>query len=61
LFLTRIDAQAGVGTQGVVDRIDRLEVVLRSDRPDEKSPERLGVPTVCHGNGDPPKTHHRRG
>ena len=36
LFLTQIGAQVGVGKQGVVDRIDRLEALLRYDRPDEK-------------------------
>jgi hypothetical protein len=36
LFLTQIGAQIGVGKQGVIDRIDRLEALLRYDRPDEK-------------------------
>jgi hypothetical protein len=36
LFLTQIGAQVGVGKQGVLDRIDRLEALLRYDRPDEK-------------------------
>jgi hypothetical protein len=36
LFLTQIGAQVGVGKQGVVDRIDRLEALLRYDRPDEQ-------------------------
>lgn len=36
LFLTQIGAQVGVGKQGVIDRIDRLEALLRYDRPDEK-------------------------
>ena len=36
LFLTQLGAQVGVGKQGVVDRIDRLEALLRYDRPDEK-------------------------
>jgi hypothetical protein len=36
LFLSQIGAQVGVGKQGVVDRIDRLEALLRYDRPDEK-------------------------
>jgi nitroreductase len=36
LFLAQIGAQVGVGKQGVVDRIDRLEALLRYDRPDEK-------------------------
>lgn len=36
LFLSQIGAQVGVGKQGVLDRIDRLEALLRYDRPDEK-------------------------
>ena len=36
IFLTQLGAQVGVGKQGVVDRIDRLEALLRYDRPDEK-------------------------
>jgi hypothetical protein len=36
LFLSQIGAQVGVGKQGVIDRIDRLEALLRYDRPDEK-------------------------
>lgn len=36
LFLTQIGAQVGVKKQGVLDRIDRLESLLRYDRPDEK-------------------------
>ncbi|MCV7372110.1 hypothetical protein H5P33_05210 [Mycolicibacterium arabiense] len=36
LFLTQLGAQVGVGKQGVLDRIDRLEALLRYDRPDEK-------------------------
>lgn len=36
LFLAQLGAQVGVGKQGVVDRIDRLEALLRFDRPDEK-------------------------
>jgi hypothetical protein len=36
LFLTQLGAQVGVGKQGVVDRIDRLEALLCYDRPDEK-------------------------
>ena len=36
LFLTQIGAQVGVGKQGVLDRIDRLEALLNYDRPDEK-------------------------
>lgn len=36
LFLSQLGAQVGVGKQGVVDRIDRLEALLRYDRPDEK-------------------------
>lgn len=36
LFLTQIGVQVGVGKQGVIDRIDRLEALLRYDRPDEK-------------------------
>ena len=36
LFLAQIGSQVGVGKQGVIDRIDRLEALLRYDRPDEK-------------------------
>jgi hypothetical protein len=36
LPLSQIGAQVGVGKQGVRDRIDRLEALLRYDRPDEK-------------------------
>jgi len=36
LFLAQLGAQVGVGKQGIVDRIDRLEALLRYDRPDEK-------------------------
>lgn len=36
LFLAQIGAQVGIGKQGVLDRIDRLEALLRFDRPDEK-------------------------
>lgn len=36
LFLTQLGAQVGVGKQGVLDRIDRLEALLQYDRPDEK-------------------------
>jgi hypothetical protein len=36
LFLTQLGAQVGVGKQGVLDRIDRLEALLQFDRPDEK-------------------------
>jgi hypothetical protein len=36
LFLAQLGAQVGVGKQGVIDRIDRLEALLRYDRPDEK-------------------------
>jgi hypothetical protein len=36
LFLTQLGTQVGVGKQGVVDRIDRLEALLSYDRPDEK-------------------------
>jgi hypothetical protein len=36
LFLTQLGAQVGIGKQGVIDRIDRLEALLRYDRPDEK-------------------------
>lgn len=36
LFLSQLGAQVGVGKQGVIDRIDRLEALLRYDRPDEK-------------------------
>jgi hypothetical protein len=36
LFLSQLGAQVGVGKQGVRDRIDRTEALLRYDRPDEK-------------------------
>lgn len=36
VFLSQLGAQVGVGKQGVLDRIDRLEALLRYDRPDEK-------------------------
>jgi hypothetical protein len=36
LFLAQIGAQVGVSKQGLLDRIDRLEALLRYDRPDEK-------------------------
>jgi hypothetical protein len=36
LFLSQLGAQVGVGKQGVLDRIDRTEALLRYDRPDEK-------------------------
>jgi hypothetical protein len=36
LFLAQLGAQVGVGKQGVLDRIDRLEALLQYDRPDEK-------------------------
>lgn len=36
LFLSQIGAQVGVGKQGVIDRIDRLEALVRYDQPDEK-------------------------
>lgn len=36
LFLAQLGAQVGVGKQGVLDSIDRLEALLRFDRPDEK-------------------------
>lgn len=36
LYLSQLGAQVGVGKQGVVDRMDRLEALLRYDRPDEK-------------------------
>lgn len=36
LFLAQLGAQVGVGKQGVRDRIDRLEALLRYDRPNEK-------------------------
>lgn len=36
LPLAQLGAQIGVGKQGVLDRIDRLEALLRYDRPDEK-------------------------
>jgi hypothetical protein len=36
LFLSQLGAQVGVGKQGLLDRIDRLEALLRYDRPDEK-------------------------
>lgn len=36
LSLSQIGTQIGVGKQGVRDRIDRLDALLRFDRPDEK-------------------------
>jgi hypothetical protein len=36
IFLAQLGSQVGVGKQGVIDRIDRLEALLRFDRPDEK-------------------------
>lgn len=36
LFLAQLGAQVGVGKQGVLDRIDRLEALLRYSSPDEK-------------------------
>ncbi|MEV0287890.1 hypothetical protein AB0H36_27570 [Kribbella sp. NPDC050820] len=36
LHLAEIGSQIGIGKQGVRDRIDRLEALLRYDRPDEK-------------------------
>ena len=36
VFLAELGAQVGVGKQGVLDRIDRLEALLRYDQPDEK-------------------------
>jgi hypothetical protein len=36
IFLAQLGAQVGVGKQGLLDRIDRLEALLRYDRPDEK-------------------------
>lgn len=36
LFLDQLGAQLGIGKQGVRDRIDRLEALLRYDRPNEK-------------------------
>lgn len=36
LFLSQLGAQLGVGKQGIINRIDRLEALLRYDRPDEK-------------------------
>ncbi|KMO83664.1 lipocalin-like domain-containing protein [Mycolicibacterium chlorophenolicum] len=36
VFLSQIGRQIGVGKQGVLDRIDRLEALLRYDRPNEK-------------------------
>lgn len=36
IFLSQLGSQVGVGKQGVLDRIDRLECLLRYDRPDEK-------------------------
>jgi hypothetical protein len=36
IFLAQLGAQLGIGKQGVLDRIDRLEALLRYDRPDEK-------------------------
>lgn len=36
ILLSELGAQVGVGKQGLLDRIDRLEALLRFDRPDEK-------------------------
>lgn len=36
LYLDQLGAQLGIGKQGVRDRIDRLQALLRHDRPDEK-------------------------
>jgi hypothetical protein len=36
VFLPQLGAQVGVGKQGLLDRVDRLEALLRFDRPDEK-------------------------
>ena len=36
VFLSQLGAQVGVGKQGLLDRVDRLEASLRFDRPDEK-------------------------
>lgn len=36
IFLAQLGAQVGIGKQGVVDRIDRLDALLRYNRPDEK-------------------------
>ncbi|MDT5046142.1 MAG: hypothetical protein QOD88_3274 [Mycobacterium sp.] len=36
IFLAQLGSQVGVKKQGVIDRIDRLEALLRFDRPDEK-------------------------
>ena len=36
VFLSQLGAQVGVGKQGLLDRVDRLEALLRFDRPDEK-------------------------
>lgn len=36
IFLSQLGSQVGVGKQGVLDRIDRLEGLLRYDRPDAK-------------------------
>jgi hypothetical protein len=36
LFLSQLGARLGVGKQGVIDLVDRLDARLRYDRPDEK-------------------------
>lgn len=36
LFLSQLGAQLGVKKQGILDRIDRMEALLRHDRPDEQ-------------------------
>ena len=36
MFLSQLGAQVGVGKQRLLDRVDRLEALLRFDRPDEK-------------------------
>ena len=46
MFLSQLGAQVGVGKQGLLDRVDRLESLLRFDRPDESS---LGRPARLHG------------
>lgn len=36
MFLAQLGEPLGIGKRGVIDRIDRLEALLRFDRPDEK-------------------------
>jgi len=36
MFLTQLGEPFGIGKRGVLDKIDRLEALLRFDRPDEK-------------------------